>query len=311
VLDIGRLLNGRSIGNCESVALYDDASTGLPIIVRQFEPLHHREEILFFREVSVLSRIRHPCVVRLLGCVLATPSAGSMVATEFVSGETLKDAIVARSYWFDGTVKAKIIVGIVHGMMHLHRAGIIHRDLKPTNILLDHYHHPKLSDFASSRDQSLEMTMTLRSGTVGYMAPEMYNDYGYTELVDVYSFALILYEILVGRPVFEPALAPGEVFTLARSGERPPLPDALPGFVKGVIMRGWSPAPKERPPFQEIWDILVANEFAIDGVVDVESVQHYTRSLAEETEDEHFGEFVNPALDENFADPLFRSGAIG
>jgi serine/threonine protein kinase len=97
---------------------------------------------------------------------------------------------------------AMIIVGVVHGMKFLYSSGVTHRDLKPANILLEEGGWPRIGNLNKSRFVNLEIMQTMQVGTPMYMAPETYDD-EYTTAADVYSFALILYEVLVGCPVFD------------------------------------------------------------------------------------------------------------
>jgi serine/threonine protein kinase len=154
----------------------------------------------FFREIDALVLLTHPCVLRIVGYCLATQRFPAQIATEFAAGGSLREALPT----LDGTGKAIVIVGIVIGMKFIHSRGVIHRDLRPANILLDERGHPKIGDLGSSRFCDLRMTMTSGVGTRLYTAPEMYGDADYTAAVDVYSFALIVYEVLVGKSVFPP-----------------------------------------------------------------------------------------------------------
>jgi serine/threonine protein kinase len=170
--------------------------------------------------------------------------------------------------WWDGTAKSIVVLGIVLGMIALHDSGIYHRDLKPVNVLLDDDHRPRVYNFGSSRDQSLEMTLNCSTqvGTPLYMAPELFEEIAYDEKVDTYSFAVMLYEIIVGTSVFSPKLSPTQLarkVTVAR--QRAEIPDTVSEFVRKLIVRGWSEDPAERPSFAQIYDELVANDFCIEA----------------------------------------------
>jgi serine/threonine protein kinase len=121
-------------------------------------------------------------------------------------GDSLNDALPSPPpsplSWWTTAAKLIIVAGITTGMAFTHESGIIHRELKPDNILMDENHRPRICDFGSSHDQSLNTTMTGKIENSLYMAPELYEDVDYDGKVDVYSFALILYEILADCPVF-------------------------------------------------------------------------------------------------------------
>jgi hypothetical protein len=87
------------------------------------------------------------------------------------------------------------------------------------------------------------------------MAPEQYST-EYTNKIDVYSYALIAYEVYVGTPVFSSKLAAPQVFGAAMRGERPAIPASVPEGIGSIISRGWSVDANDRPTFTEICDEL-------------------------------------------------------
>jgi serine/threonine protein kinase len=87
-------------------------------------------------------------------------------------------------------------------MAFAHESDIIHQNLKPSNILLDENHRPRIYNFGSSRGQPLSETLARTVGTPPSAAPELYDDADYDGKADVFSFALILYEIVAGQTAF-------------------------------------------------------------------------------------------------------------
>ncbi|KAL0407304.1 UNVERIFIED_CONTAM: G-type lectin S-receptor-like serine/threonine-protein kinase [Sesamum latifolium] len=145
----------------------------------------------FMNEVEVISRLQHRNLVRLLGCCVEHEE--KMLVYEFLPNGSLD------SYLF------VIIEGICRGLLYLHRDSrlrIIHRDLKASNILLDEDLNPKISDFGMARifcckeDQA---NTTRVVGTYGYMPPEYALRGIFSEKSDIYSFGVLLLEILSGR----------------------------------------------------------------------------------------------------------------
>jgi serine/threonine protein kinase len=253
------------------VGLYRHRLTGQQIAVKSFPKLDGDKERLFFREIEALSRLsRHPCIVPFFGYVLSVGPDGARVATHFMGGGSLHSVLRSSPPpgWWDGTAKSIVVLGIVLGMMALHDLGIWHRDLKPGNVLLDEDHRPRVCDFGSSRHQSLELTLTggTQVGTAIYMAPELFDEIGYNEKVDIYSFALMLYEITVGRSVFSPTLSLAQLCRkVAVSGQRAEIPDTVPELARKLIVSGWSEDPAKRPSFAGIYDELAANDFCVEA----------------------------------------------
>ena len=242
----------------------------------------------FDREISSLAALDHPCVVIFVGYALpcALTQYQFAIFTEYACGGSLASAIQMSSSsspdcrWFDSTARTIIVVGIVHGMMYIHSRGIIHRDLKPSNILLDGHHHPQLCDFGSSRAISMESTLTQAPQvTFYYAAPEFYDEEGqYDSKVDVYSFGIILYEIVTGKFALR-HLNQFQIISYISRGKRPEIPGNVLPFTRSLIERCWSSDPSERPSFTDIYTELVDQDFRIFDDVDSKSAASYARSL--------------------------------
>jgi serine/threonine protein kinase len=182
----------------------------------------------------------------------------------------------------DATGKAKIICDIVLGMRYVHGQGIIHRDLKPSNILLDANWHAKIADFGVSRPESAESRMTGDTGTIGYAAPEQLDENGrHTTKTDVFTFGLILYEIIGSYPVF------GENESMMRFVERlrerdlPSVPTRFGSFMQSLIVRCWSKDPGQRPSFAEMLKEFEAVDFDILPGVDASAVRESVHRVLE------------------------------
>ena len=242
----------------------------------------------FEREISNLIALDHPCVVTLVGYALPCKLTKHRFAvfTEYVSGGSLSDAICALCSpgrgcpWFNSTARATIVVGLVHCMKYVHSLGIIHRDLKPSNVLLDEEHRPLVCDFGSSRVLSGDLTLTQSPQlTLYYAAPEFGDeDVAYDSKVDVYSFGVMLYEIVTGQLALR-HLNQYQVLPFILRGKRPVIPDEVLPFTRSLITRCWSGDPSERPSFSEICSELWKHNFRIFEDVDSGAVASYARSL--------------------------------
>eukprot|EP00884_Botryococcus_braunii_P007239 jgi/Botrbrau1/16516/Bobra.0275s0004.1 len=208
------------------------------------------QEQQFQNEARLLSNLRHPNIVNFLGFLVNSDEM--MVVTELCDGGDLSKAIKrhrgtkAMGWYMRG---AKIALDIACGLAYLHTRGIIHYDIKPGNILLD-----KLGSTAKISDVGLSKSLatlagtasnTLR-GTLEYMAPELIVGLRSTFAVDIYSFGVMLLEIITGE-------APDK---RNGPGREPRIPEECPEGAFLLYKRCMDPVPEKRPTAQELVDSL-------------------------------------------------------
>ncbi|GAA0176395.1 transmembrane signal receptor [Lithospermum erythrorhizon] len=174
---------------------------------------HSRQGIReFSNEVKLLLRIQHKNLVQLLGCCVEGPE--KMLVYEYLPNRSLDYFLFdkKKSPSLDWATRFQIIVGVVRALLYLHEEAperIIHRDIKASNILLDQQLNPKVSDFGLARlfpGEDTHLNTFRISGTHGYMAPE-YAMRGFLSVkTDVFSFGILVLEIVSGRKNFEDRL---------------------------------------------------------------------------------------------------------
>ncbi|KAK9678530.1 hypothetical protein RND81_11G217500 [Saponaria officinalis] len=168
-------------------------------------------------EVEAIGRVRHKCLVKLLG--YCAEGAQRMLVYEYVNNGNLEQ-------WLHGDVgpispltweiRMNIILGTAKGLTYLHEGlepKVVHRDIKSSNILLDKQWNPKVSDFGLAKLLGSESSyVTTRvMGTFGYVAPEYASTGMLNERNDVYSFGILIMEIISGRNPVDYSRPPGEV----------------------------------------------------------------------------------------------------
>ncbi|KAI3889875.1 hypothetical protein MKX03_017798 [Papaver bracteatum] len=193
------------------------------------ETVRRRRGVL--AEVEVLGNVRHRNIVRLLGCCSNTES--TLLLYEYMPNGSLEDLLhgpnkklIGNSNYNvkdgasnfvngvgdDWVVRYKIALGIAQGICYLHHdcdPVIVHRDVKPCNILLDSELEARVADFGVAKLIQTDESMSVIAGSCGYIAPE----YAYTlqvdEKSDIYSYGVVLMEILSGKKSVEPEFGEG------------------------------------------------------------------------------------------------------
>jgi len=222
----------------------------------------------FARELSVLLRLRHPNLVLFMGACRQAPP---MIISEFCAGGTIFTLVHQRTEtslrW---SQRLKIALDVAKGMNFLHRRQVIHRDLKSLNLLLAaHVSGPadtpsvKISDFGLSRalsEQPSQACMTSGAGTYHWMAPEVLDGQFYDEKVDVYSYGVLLYELICRRIPFDGSgLEPVSIAVAVSKGRRPDLamvPKDCPSDMRFTMECCWAQCPTGRPGFDTIHETL-------------------------------------------------------
>jgi predicted Ser/Thr protein kinase len=201
----------------------------------------------FRQEARVLARLSHPNVVGVFDLV---EDAGRLwIAMELVDGGDLANLLKSRGR-LPVAEALRLALGIAQGIRHAHAQGVIHRDIKAMNVLLTLEGLPKVTDFGLAR--FAESSVHTREGTVlgspRYMSPEQAAGRPADARSDIYSFGILLYEMLAGRAPFE-----GDARSvIAQQISHPPaslrefVPD-VPGEVERAIMAMLAKDPDARP----------------------------------------------------------------
>jgi serine/threonine protein kinase len=208
----------------------------------------------FQREAQMASSLNHPHIVTVHD--IGEWEGRQYLVTEFVDGGTLKSW--AKRERRDWRQVAELLAGVADAVAAAHEAGILHRDIKPGNILISKNGYAKLADFGLARwAESSEETRTLTGvirGTVAYMSPEQASGQTLDARSDIFSFGVVLYELLAGR---RPLAGATNLETLDKIVHRtaPPLGAEAPAALRSIVEKALEKDPGER--YQSMREVVV------------------------------------------------------
>ncbi|KAH9607500.1 hypothetical protein KSS87_017432 [Heliosperma pusillum] len=185
-------------GTVYKLAMDDEKVFALKRIVK----LNDGFDRFFERELEILGSIKHRHLVNLRG--YCNSPLSKLLIYDYLPGGSLDEALHERSDLLDWDARLNIILGAAKGLAYLHHdcsPRIIHRDIKSSNILLDANLDARVSDFGLAKlleDEESHIT-TIVAGTFGYLAPEYMQSGRATERTDVYSFGVLVLEVLSGK----------------------------------------------------------------------------------------------------------------
>lgn len=158
----------------------------------------------FLTEISTISNVRHPNLVELIGC--CAQGTNRALVYEYLENNSLDRALLGRNRTvkLDWGKRSAICMGTARGLAYLHEElvpHIVHRDIKASNILLDQDFTPKIGDFGLAKlfPDDITHISTKVAGTTGYLAPEYVLGGHLTLKADVYSFGVLVLEVVSGR----------------------------------------------------------------------------------------------------------------
>ncbi|XP_022141400.1 serine/threonine-protein kinase STY8-like [Momordica charantia] len=246
LLKIGERIASGSCGD-----LYHGLYLGQDVAVKilRSEDLNDDLEDEFNQEVEILRKVQHKNVVRFIGACTKSPHL--CIVTEYMPGGSLYDYLHKNHCVLKLSQLLKFAIDVCEGMEYLHLNNIIHRDLKTANLLMNTQHVVKVADFGVARFQSQEGVMTAETGTYRWMAPEVINHLPYDQKADIFSFAIVLWELVTAKVPYD-SMTPLQAALGVRQGLRPDLPKNMHPKLLDLMQRCWDADPLTRPPFTDI-----------------------------------------------------------
>ncbi|KAL6198414.1 hypothetical protein ACLB2K_028203 [Fragaria x ananassa] len=230
--------------------------------------LASRLEKQFNKEVNLLSRLHHTNVIKFVAACRKPPVY--CVVTEYLDEGSLRaylHKLECKSLPLEKLIA--IALDIARGMEYIHSQGVIHRDLKPENVLIDKDFRLKIADFGIACEEVYCDSMADDPGTYRWMAPEMIKRKSYGRKVDVYSFGLVLWELVAGTIPYEEMNPIQAAFAVVNKNLRPVIPKGCPPAMRALIEQCWSLQPDKRPEFWQVVKVLEQFESSLarDGTL--------------------------------------------
>ena len=217
-----RLIRKLGKGGMGEVYLAEDVKHGRRVALKMLSERFTRDEkslLRFKKEASAILKLNHPNILTVYE--LGEEESAFFIVTEYIKGHTLRDRLSEGEMKIDEALGVSIQVA--RALEAAHDEGIVHRDIKPENIMLRHdrvgrdrlvkvldFGLAKLTEKGSSAHDPDAVTVPIHNtepgtimGTTGYMSPEQTRGLDVDERTDVFSFGIVLYEMIAGRPPFE------------------------------------------------------------------------------------------------------------
>lgn len=213
----------------------------------------------FLREVALMKRLRHPNIVLFMGAVTQPPNLS--IVTEYLSRGSLYRLLHksgAREI-LDERRRISMAFDVAKGMNYLHRRNppIVHRDLKSPNLLVDKKYTVKVCDFGLSRlKANTFLSAKSAAGTPEWMAPEVLRDEPSNEKCDIYSFGVILWELMTMQLPWSNLNQAQVVAAVGFKNKRLEVPSNVNPQVAALIEACWANEPWKRPSFSSIMESL-------------------------------------------------------
>uniref|UniRef100_A0A3P8X6M9 Mitogen-activated protein kinase kinase kinase 12 n=1 Tax=Cynoglossus semilaevis TaxID=244447 RepID=A0A3P8X6M9_CYNSE len=200
-------------------------------------------------EIKHLRKLKHPNIITFKGVCTQAPCY--CILMEYCAQGQLYEVLRAGRK-ITPSLLVDWSMGIAGGMNYLHLHKIIHRDLKSPNMLITHDDLVKISDFGTSKELSDKSTKMSFAGTVAWMAPEVIRNEPVSEKVDIWSFGVVLWEMLTGEIPYRDVDSSAIIWGVGNNSLQLPIPESCPDGFKILLRQCWNCKPRNRPSFRQI-----------------------------------------------------------
>ena len=214
----------------------------------------------FFEEAVIMNSLHHPNIARIHG--ICSKEYPILIVTEYFQKGSLSNYLHSMS---GKSLKVNDLIAIsaqvAHGMAYLEKCKVVHRNLAARNVFITEDNFVKVGDFSRARSLKEEGSFTDPNARVflRWMAPEVITDGKFTTKSDVWSFGILLYEIITNGSLPYARMSNGEVTLKIIEGCHLPKPVRCPHWLYMIMLDCWKPEPEDRPTFEALQYILSIN----------------------------------------------------
>ncbi|EGG15355.1 LISK family protein kinase [Cavenderia fasciculata] len=223
---------------------------GTPVAIKRILECNEETNQMIERELKILKEVRHPNIVQFLG---ATSHNNEIyIITEFMENGDLFDALIFGDTPLNWKKKLGIALDVAQACTYLQARGILHRDLKSQNILLSSNTKAKLCDLGLARAFDANNKRLTFVGSDRWMAPEIFMGFDYDFKADVFSYGVVLVELVTGQVPDE--RKPQKRFAFETEAFLKKVPSTCPPEFSRITVQCCATDPKDRPSFKSIQD---------------------------------------------------------
>ncbi|KAB2609781.1 hypothetical protein D8674_040163 [Pyrus ussuriensis x Pyrus communis] len=268
----------KELGSGTYGTVYYGKWKGSDVAIKKIKPSCFTEDTVkqerlladFWKEARILSQLHHPNIVAFYGVVSDGPVTDLATVTEYMVNGSLKQVLQKKDRTIDRRKRLIIAMDAAFGMEYLHEKNIVHFDLKSHNFLVN-MRDPqrpvcKIGDLGLSKIKQRTLVSGGVRGTIPWMAPELLsgNNNLVTEKVDVYSFGIVMWELLTGEEPYGRLRSEEMIAGIIKGSLRPEIPSWCDPTWRSLMERCWSSDPNTRPTFSEIAKDLRAMSAAMN-----------------------------------------------
>lgn len=243
----------KTIGKGNFGKVYKGTYVGTEVAIKQLYYVDDDDMQKYIeREMVTLKGLRHPNIVQLLG--LCKDSSGIYIVTEFIPGGDLRSKLKNDNIHLSWYLRVKIAIDVAYAMNYLHSKKLIHRDLKSQNLLVCEDWKIKVCDFGFARKAEAKADYLTMCGTDEWMAPEVGLGEKYDERADVFSYGMVLCELVTRRK--PPRRQPGRAYAFEVRELKARTPQDCPRELYDLIVDCAQFYPEKRPTFRDILKVL-------------------------------------------------------